>query len=42
MKLIKFVGLMKTVTGFSQCFEGLVKEFVVNVPSNCNDKMSKE
>ncbi|XP_050915351.1 uncharacterized protein LOC127130374 [Lathyrus oleraceus] len=42
MDLIKTVGLMKTVAGFSQCYEGLVKEFIVNIPEDIADKNSKE
>ncbi|XP_050878333.1 uncharacterized protein LOC127082153 [Lathyrus oleraceus] len=40
--LIKVVGLLKTVVGFSQCYEGLVKEFIVNIPEDISDKNSKE
>ncbi|XP_050895161.1 uncharacterized protein LOC127101758 [Lathyrus oleraceus] len=32
MELIKTVGLMKTVTALPHCYEGLVKEFIVNIP----------
>ncbi|XP_050889122.1 uncharacterized protein LOC127094314 [Lathyrus oleraceus] len=32
MELIKAAGLMKTVTALPQCYEGLVKEFIVNIP----------
>ena len=42
MDLIKTVGLMKTVVGFSQCYEGLVKEFIVNIPEDIADKNNKE
>ncbi|XP_050895970.1 uncharacterized protein LOC127102665 [Lathyrus oleraceus] len=42
MDLIKVVGLLKTVDGFSQCYEGLVKEFIVNIPEDIFDKNSKE
>jgi len=42
MDLIKNVGLMKTVVGLPQCFEGLVKEFVVNIPEDISEKSSKE
>ncbi|XP_050889385.1 uncharacterized protein LOC127094620 [Lathyrus oleraceus] len=42
MDLIKVVGLLKTVVGFSQCYEGLVKEFIVNIPEDISDKNSKE
>ncbi|XP_050876071.1 uncharacterized protein LOC127079740 [Lathyrus oleraceus] len=42
MDLIKAVGLFKTVAGFSQCYEGLVKEFIVNIPEDITDKNIKE
>ncbi|XP_050889879.1 uncharacterized protein LOC127095200 [Lathyrus oleraceus] len=42
MDLIKTAGLMKTVAGFSQCYEGLVKEFIVNIPEDIADKNNKE
>ncbi|XP_050895625.1 uncharacterized protein LOC127102276 [Lathyrus oleraceus] len=42
MDLIKNVGLMKTVAGLSQCYEGLVKEFIVNIPEDIAHKNSKE
>ncbi|XP_050890425.1 uncharacterized protein LOC127095837 [Lathyrus oleraceus] len=42
MDLIKAVGLLKTVAGFSQCYEGLVKEFIVNIPEDIADKNRKE
>ncbi|XP_050875198.1 uncharacterized protein LOC127078817 [Lathyrus oleraceus] len=42
MNLIKVVGLLKTVAGFYQCYEGLVKEFIVNVPKDIADKNNKE
>jgi hypothetical protein len=42
MNLIKTAGLMKTVAGLSQCYEGLVKEFVVNIPEDIVDKNNKE
>ncbi|XP_050890169.1 uncharacterized protein LOC127095535 [Lathyrus oleraceus] len=42
MNLIKTVGLMKIVVGFSQCYEGLVKEFIVNIPEDIADKNNKE
>ena len=41
MELIKFAGLMKTVSALPQCFEGLVEEFVVNVPEDISDKNNK-
>ncbi|XP_050920111.1 uncharacterized protein LOC127137724 [Lathyrus oleraceus] len=42
MDLIKVVGLLKIVVGFSQCYEGLVKEFIVNIPEDISDKNNKE
>ncbi|XP_050909528.1 uncharacterized protein LOC127123346 [Lathyrus oleraceus] len=42
MDLIKAAWLLKTVAGFSQCYEGLVKEFIVNIPEDIFDKNSKE
>ncbi|XP_050889179.1 uncharacterized protein LOC127094382 [Lathyrus oleraceus] len=42
MDLIKTVGLVKTVAGLSQCYEGLVKEFIVNIPEDIADKNNKE
>ncbi|XP_050877485.1 uncharacterized protein LOC127081258 [Lathyrus oleraceus] len=40
--LIKTAGLMKTMVGFSQCYEGLVKQFIVNIPEDIADKNNKE
>ncbi|XP_050891025.1 uncharacterized protein LOC127096508 [Lathyrus oleraceus] len=42
MDLIKAAGLLKTMAGFSQCYEGLVKEFIVNIPEDITDKNNKE
>jgi hypothetical protein len=42
MDLIKAAGLLKTVAGFSQCYEGLVKEFIVNILEDIADKNNKE
>ncbi|XP_050895379.1 uncharacterized protein LOC127101995 [Lathyrus oleraceus] len=42
MDLIKAAGLLKTVVGFSQSYEGLVKEFIVNIPEDIDDKNRKE
>ncbi|XP_050889445.1 uncharacterized protein LOC127094683 [Lathyrus oleraceus] len=42
MDLIQVVELLKTVVGFSQCYEGLVKEFIVNILEDISDKKSKE
>ena len=42
MKLIKHVGLMKTVSGLGNCYEKLDKEFLVNIPEDCDNPLSKE
>ncbi|XP_050875394.1 uncharacterized protein LOC127079022 [Lathyrus oleraceus] len=42
MELIKVVGLMKTVVALLQCFDGLVKEFVMNIPEDISEKSNKE
>ncbi|XP_057452469.1 uncharacterized protein LOC130744298 [Lotus japonicus] len=34
--------LMKTVKGIGRCYEKLVREFTVNIPSNCDDEGSAE
>ncbi|XP_050895384.1 uncharacterized protein LOC127102006 [Lathyrus oleraceus] len=41
MDLIKVAGLLKTVAGFSQCYEGLVKEFILNIPDKNNKEFCK-
>ncbi|KAK2424299.1 hypothetical protein QL285_034673 [Trifolium repens] len=42
MDLIHQAGLIKTVCGFSKCYEKLVKEFTVNIGEDCNNRLSKE
>ncbi|KAK2428548.1 hypothetical protein QL285_027061 [Trifolium repens] len=42
MDLILQAGLMKTVCGIGRCYEKLVKEFIVNIGEDCNNKLSKE
>jgi len=42
MKLIKEVGLMKTVCNLGDCYEKLVKEFLVNIPNDCDNPLSRE
>jgi hypothetical protein len=42
MELIKAAGLVKTVVSLPQCYEGLVKEFIVNIPEDIYEKSSKE
>lgn len=40
--LIEEAGLMKSVASFGNCYEMLVKEFIVNISKDCDSKMSKE
>ncbi|XP_050915030.1 uncharacterized protein LOC127129982 [Lathyrus oleraceus] len=40
--LIKNDGLIKTVVTLPQCYEGLVKEFIVNIPEDIHDENSRE
>ncbi|KAK2451809.1 hypothetical protein QL285_010826 [Trifolium repens] len=40
--LIEKAGLMKTVSGIGECYEKLVKEFLVNIPEDCDNPLSKE
>ena len=42
MKIIEDVGLMKTVINLGSCYEKLVKEFIVNIPEDCNDESSAD
>ncbi|MCH96031.1 envelope-like protein, partial [Trifolium medium] len=39
---IKEAGLLKTVWGLGDCYEKLVKEFLVNIPEDCVDPMSAD
>ncbi|KAK2376719.1 hypothetical protein QL285_077478 [Trifolium repens] len=42
MDLILQAGLMKTVSGIGRCYEKPVKEFIVNIGEDCDNKLSKE
>jgi biotin synthase-like enzyme len=42
MELIKEAGLMKTVCNLGDCYEKLVKEFVVNISEECDNPLSRE
>ncbi|KAH1214977.1 hypothetical protein GmHk_13G036225 [Glycine max] len=42
MDLIKAAGLMKTVTKLGDCYESLVREFIVNIPSDITNRKSDE
>ncbi|PNX70685.1 hypothetical protein L195_g057641, partial [Trifolium pratense] len=39
---IKEAGLLKTVYDFTPCYELLVKEFLVNIPEECDNPLSKD
>jgi hypothetical protein len=42
MELIEKAGMTKTVCGLGDCYERLVKEFLVNLSSECDNKLSPE
>jgi len=42
MELIKEAGLMKTVCNLGECYEKLVKEFLVNILEECDSPLSRE
>ncbi|XP_050909837.1 uncharacterized protein LOC127123679 [Lathyrus oleraceus] len=42
LSLIQEAGLMNTVTGFGKCYEMLVKEFIMNISKECDNKRSKD
>ncbi|KAH1262425.1 hypothetical protein GmHk_02G005054 [Glycine max] len=42
MDLIKAAGLLKTVTKLGDCYESLVREFIVNIPSDITNRKSNE
>ncbi|KAH1265059.1 hypothetical protein GmHk_01G000832 [Glycine max] len=42
MDLIKAVGLLKTVTKLGDCYESLVREFIVNIPSDITNRKSDD
>jgi hypothetical protein len=42
VNLIKEAGLMKTVSKLGPCYEQLVKEFLVNIPEDCDDPTSDD
>ncbi|KAK2435286.1 hypothetical protein QL285_020359 [Trifolium repens] len=42
VSLIEKAGLLKTVSGIGECYEKLVKEFLVNIPEDCDNPLSKE
>jgi len=42
MEHIKEAGLIKTVCNLGECYEKLVKEFLVNIPIDCHSPVSRE
>ena len=42
MQLIKEAGLIMTVCNLGDCYEKLVKEFLVNIPDECDNPLSRE
>ena len=42
MSMIKEAGLLKTVCNIGDCYEKLMREFLVNVLEDCNNPLSQE
>ncbi|XP_045822302.1 uncharacterized protein LOC123915204 [Trifolium pratense] len=42
VNLIEEAGLIKTVSELGKCYEKLTREFLVNIPSDCDDPLSPE
>lgn len=42
VSLIEHARLMKSVVGLGKCYELLVKEFIMNISVDCDNKKSKE
>ena len=42
MELINEAGLRRSVSGICNCYEMLVKEFIVNIPKDCDNPLSTE
>ncbi|XP_057418740.1 uncharacterized protein LOC130712946 [Lotus japonicus] len=42
MEVISAAGLMKTVKDLGRCFDKLVREFIVNIPADCDGTSSAE
>ncbi|XP_057425883.1 uncharacterized protein LOC130719269 [Lotus japonicus] len=42
MEVISIVGLMKIVKDLGRCFDKLVRDFIVNIPADCDDASSAE
>ncbi|XP_057418325.1 uncharacterized protein LOC130712508 [Lotus japonicus] len=42
MDLLVYAGLMRTVKDIGRCFVQLVREFIVNIPTDCDDESNTE
>ena len=42
MKLIKEAGMLMTICNLGDCYEKLVKEFLVNISDDCDNPLRKE
>ncbi|XP_045810926.1 uncharacterized protein LOC123905365 [Trifolium pratense] len=42
MSLIEEAGLIKTVSELGKCYEKLTREFLVNIPADCDNPLSSE
>ncbi|XP_058784622.1 uncharacterized protein LOC131659450 [Vicia villosa] len=42
ISLVKEAGLTKTISGIGDCYETIVKEFIVNIPGDCDNKRSRD
>ncbi|PNX83007.1 envelope-like protein, partial [Trifolium pratense] len=42
MSLIEEAGLIKTVSELGKCYEKLTREFLVNIPTDCDNPLSPE
>ncbi|XP_045794053.1 uncharacterized protein LOC123888927 [Trifolium pratense] len=42
VNLIEEAGLMKTVSELGKCYDKLTREFLVNIPADCDDPLSPE
>ena len=42
MGMIKEAGLLKTICNLGNCYEKLVKEFLVNISEECDNSLSQE
>jgi hypothetical protein len=38
MEFIESDGLMKTMTNIGRCYQKLIREFITNIPKECNEE----